>query len=90
MASSISISSKQENSEIGREAKFVDCEQSVFSLKIRRVLRHGAFWHKERFKLKRDWGETIMSLPSRAYALVSRGSYHSDFEENKRLLAVYQ
>ena len=57
MASSISTASKQENSEIGREAKFVDCEQSVFSLKIRRVLRHGAFWHRERFKPKRDWGE---------------------------------
>ena len=74
MASSISIASKQENSEIGRESKFVDCEQFDFSLKIRRVLRHGAFWHKERFKPKRDWGETIMFLPSRAYAIVCRGS----------------
>ena len=74
MAFSISIASKQENSEIGREAKFVDCEQFIFSLKIRRVLRHGAFWHKERFKPKRDWSETIMFLPSRAYAIVCRGS----------------
>ena len=74
MASSVSIASKQENSEIGREAKFVDCEQFVFSLKIRRVLRHGVFWHKERFKPKRDWGEMILFLPSRAYAIVCRGS----------------
>lgn len=35
---------------------FVDCEQSVFSLKIRRVLIHGVFWHRERFKPKRHSG----------------------------------
>ena len=42
-------------------------EQSVFSLQICRVLRHGAFWHREHFKPKRDWGET------RKYGLLTFG-----------------
>ena len=73
----------------------VDCEQSVFSLKIRRVLRHGAFWHRERFKPKRDWGETrkylfFFRLGLTPSFLATRASYPSDFEESKRLLAVYR
>ena len=38
--------------EINFNWSIVDCEQSVFSHKIRRVLRRGAFWHRERFKPK--------------------------------------
>ena len=53
--------------EINFKWSIVDCEQSVFSLKICRVLRRGAFWHRERFKPKRDWGET------RKYRLLTLG-----------------
>ena len=53
--------------EINFNWSIVDCEQSVFSLKIRRVLRRGAFWHRERFKPKRNWGET------RKYGLLTFG-----------------
>ena len=81
-------------------ALILDCEQSFFSLKIRRVLRHGAFGTENALNQK-ETGARLIFLPSRAYALVSRGSqlrrsplaarpsYPSNFEENKRLLAVY-
>ena len=56
----------------------VDCKQSVISVNIRQVLRHGAFGKENALSQKG-------SGPLAAHAF-----YPSYIEENKRLLAVYQ
>ena len=56
----------------------VDCKQSIISLNIHQVLRHGAFGKENTLSQKG-------SGPLAACAF-----YPSYFEENKRLLAVYQ
>ena len=56
----------------------VDCKQSVISLNICRVLRHGAF------------GKENTLSQNGSGPLTACAFYPSYFEENKRLLAVYQ
>ena len=56
----------------------VDCKQSIISLNIRRVLRHGVFGKENTLSQK---GSGL---------LAACAFYPSYFEENKRLLAVYQ
>ena len=63
----------------------LDCEQSAFSLKIRRVCRWSERFGTENALSQKGTGARGEKTPS---FLAPRASFPSDFEENKRLLAV--